>query len=87
MRLRNNHPGEHHRDFATLHLHQTGESHCNPVSDGIGASSFTPSSNGVLTFKNTPDYEDPPGYTVTVNADADGDTATKTVTINIQNLE
>ncbi len=54
---------------------------------GSSASSFTLSSNGVLTFKNTPDYEDPPGYTVTVNAEADGDTATKTVTINIQNLE
>ena len=43
--------------------------------------------NGTLTFKESPDYEDQPSYSVTVNVEAGGQTTSKTETINITNIE
>ena len=48
---------------------------------------FTLSSNGVVTFKESPDYEDQSSYSVTVRAEAGSHTVNKSVTVNIQNLE
>ena len=56
-----------------------------------GGADFTLASNGVLTFRESPDYEEQDGYTVTVKAEAGihsgSDAVLKTVNIDIQNLE
>ena len=56
-----------------------------------GDADFTLASNGVLTFKESPDFEDQHGYTVTVEAEVGihtgSDAVLKTVNIDIQNLE
>ena len=44
-------------------------------------------SNGVLTFKESPDYEDHSSYSVTVRAEAGSHMVDKVVAINIQNVE
>ena len=53
---------------------------------GTDDSAF-PLDNGTLTFKESPDYEDQPSYSVTVNVEAGGQTTSKTETINITNIE
>ena len=58
-----------------------------------GGADFTLASNGVLTFKESPDYETQSSYTVTVRARVGSgisntvNTVDKPVTVNIQNLE
>ena len=58
-----------------------------------GGTDFTLASNGVLTFKESPDYETQSSYTVTVRARVGSgisntvNTVDKSVTVNIQNLE
>ena len=54
------------------------------ISDG---DRFTLASNGVVTFKESPDYEDQSSYSVTIRAEAGSHTVNKSVTVNIQNLE
>ncbi len=56
---------------------------------GTDGDEFTLSSNGVLTFKESPDYETPgrDSYDVTVRAVAGSHTVDKFVTVNIQNIE
>ncbi len=56
---------------------------------GTDDDEFTLASNGVLTFKASPDYETPGGdsYSVTVRALAGSHTVDKVVTVNIQNTE
>ena len=56
---------------------------------GTDDDEFTLASNGVLTFKESPDYETPGGdsYDVTVSAVAGSHTVDKLVTVNIQNIE
>ena len=52
-----------------------------------GGANFTLASNGVLTFAQSPDYEEQSRYIVTVRAVAGSHTVNKTVTVNIQNAE
>ena len=58
-----------------------------------GGANFVLASNGVLTFKESPDYETQSSYTVTVRARVGSgisntvNTIDKQVTVNIQNLE
>ena len=52
-----------------------------------GGADFTLASNGVLTFNESPDYEDRSNYTATVRVVAGSHTVTRTVTVNIQNVE
>lgn len=52
-----------------------------------GATDFNLASNGVVTFKESPDYEVRSSYTFTVRAVAGTHTVPKDVTVNIQNLE
>ena len=52
-----------------------------------GGSDFTLAGNGVLTFKEPPDYEEQRSYSVTVRAEAGSHTLYKVVTVNIQNVE
>ena len=52
-----------------------------------GGADFTLASNGVLTFKASPNYEEQSNYSVTVRAVAGTHTVNRTVTVNIQNLE
>ena len=52
-----------------------------------GGADFTLASNGVLTFGESPDYEEQSRYIVTVRAVAGSHTVNKTVTVNIQNVE
>ena len=52
-----------------------------------GAGPFTLASNGVLTFDESPDYEEQSRYDVTVRAVAGSHTVDKEVTVNIQNVE
>ena len=52
-----------------------------------GGGPFTLASNGVLTFKESPDYEERSSYSVSVRAVAGSHTVEKAVTVNIQNVE
>ena len=52
-----------------------------------GSAEFALAGNGVLTFEESPDYEDQRSYNATVSAAAGSHTANKTVTVNIQNVE
>ena len=52
-----------------------------------GGADFTLASNGVLTFDESPDFEEQSRYIVTVRAVAGSHTVDKTVTVNIQNVE
>ena len=52
-----------------------------------GGADFALASNGVLTFAQSPDYEEQSRYIVTVRAVAGSHTVNKTVTVNIQNVE
>ena len=54
---------------------------------GADSDDFTIASNGVLTFNESPDFEDKSTYNVTVRAVAGSHTVDKPVTVNIQNLE
>ena len=54
---------------------------------GTDSDEFTLASNGVLTFGESPDYEEQRSYSVTVRAEAGSHTVDKMVTINIQNVE
>ena len=44
-------------------------------------------SNGILTFKGSPDYESQSSYSIIVNIEAGGQTTTKAETVNVTNLE
>ena len=57
------------------------------LSLSTGGAPFTLSSNGVLTFNESPDYEERSSYSVTVRAVAGSHTVDKAVTVNIQNME
>ena len=48
---------------------------------------FTLASNGVLTFNESPDYEEQSNYRVTVMVEAGTHTVDKSVTVYIQNIE
>ena len=52
-----------------------------------GGADFTLANNGVLTFGESPDYEEQNRYIVTVRAVAGSHTVNRTVTVNIQNVE
>ena len=52
-----------------------------------GSAEFALAGNGVLTFEESPDYEDQRSYSVTVRVVAGSHTVNKTVTVNIQNVE
>ncbi len=54
---------------------------------GADSDDFALASNGVLTFGESPDYEEQSRYIVTVRAVAGSHTVNKNVTVNIQNLE
>ena len=54
---------------------------------GNDSNDFTLSPNGILTFKELPDYEEKSNYSVTVRAVAGSHTVDRVVTVNIQNLE
>ena len=52
-----------------------------------GGADFTFAGNGVLTFQESPDFEERGTYSATVRAVAGSHTVNKTVTVNIQNVE
>ena len=52
-----------------------------------GGDEFTLASNGTVTFKESPDFEDQNRYNFTVSAMAGSHTVDRPVTVNIQNLE
>ena len=52
-----------------------------------GGVDFSLAGNGVLTFKESPDFEEQSSYSVTVRVVAGSHTVNKTVTVNIQNVE
>ena len=54
---------------------------------GTDSDEYTLAANGVLTFNNSPDYEEQASYSVIVRAQAGSHTVDKPVTVNIQNLE
>ena len=54
---------------------------------GTDSDDFTLAGNGVLTFKESPDYEEQRSYSVTVRAEGGAHTLDKAVTVNIQNVE
>ena len=54
---------------------------------GADSDDFALASNGVLTFGESPDYEEQNRYIVTMRAVAGSHTVNKTVTVNIQNVE
>ena len=54
---------------------------------GADGDEFTLASNGVLTFRESPDYEEQRSFSVTVMAGAGSHTVDKVVTVNIQNVE
>ena len=54
---------------------------------GTDSDDFTFASNVVLTFKESPDYEEQRSYRVTVRAEAGSHTIDRVVTINIQDVE
>ena len=53
----------------------------------VGGADFSLAGNGVLTFDESPDYEEQRSYSVTVRAEAGSHTVDKVVTVNIQNVE
>ena len=57
------------------------------LSLSLGGDEFTLASNGVLTFNESPDFEDKSTYNVTVRAVADSHAVEKPVTVKIQDLE
>ena len=52
-----------------------------------GGADFALASNGVLTFRASPDYENQSTYNFTVRAVAGSHTVDIPVTVNIQNVE
>ena len=52
-----------------------------------GDADFTLAGNGVLTFKESPDYEERSSYSVTVRAVAGSHTIDRVVTVTIENIE
>ena len=54
---------------------------------GPDSSAFSLASNGVVTFQDSPDYEEKSSYSLTVSATAGVHTVTMPVAVNIQNLE
>ena len=52
-----------------------------------GGGPFTLASNGVLTFRESPDYEERSSYSVSVRAVAGSHTVNRVVTVNILNVE
>ena len=54
---------------------------------GTDSDEFTLAANGILTFNDSPDYEEQASYSVIVRAQAGSHTVDKPVTVNIQNLE
>ena len=54
---------------------------------GTDSDDFTFASNVVLTFNESPDYEEQRSYRVTVRAEAGSHTVDRVVTINIQDVE
>ena len=54
---------------------------------GTDSDDFTLAGNGVLTFKESPDYEEQRSYSVTVRAKGGAHTVDRVVTVNIQNVE
>ena len=54
---------------------------------GTGSDEFSLLRNGILTFKESPDYEERSSYSVTVRAEAGSQTVDRVVTINILNVE
>ena len=52
-----------------------------------GDADFALASNGIVTFKESPDYEDQSTYNFIVRAVAGTHTVNRTVTVNIENLE
>ena len=57
------------------------------LSLAAGGADFSLASNGVLTFKASPDFEEQSTYSATVRAVAGSHTVNKVVTVNIQNVE
>ena len=57
------------------------------LSLAAGNADFALASNGVVTFKESPDYEEQSSYSVTVKAVAGSRTVDKQVTVNILNME
>ena len=54
---------------------------------GTDSDEFALAGNGVLTFEESPDYEDQRSYNVTVRVEAGSHMVDKVVTVNIQNVE
>ncbi len=54
---------------------------------GADSDEFMLTGGGVLTFNESPDYEERSSYSVTVRAEVGSHTVNKTVTVNIQNVE
>ena len=54
---------------------------------GTDSDKFALASNGALTFRESPDYEDQDSYSVTVRAVAGSHTVDTAVTVNIENIE
>ena len=52
-----------------------------------GSDDFDLASNGMLTFKESPNFEDQSSYSVTIRAEAGSYTVDKVVTVNIENVE
>ena len=59
------------------------------LSLSLGGADFALASNGTVTFKESPDFEDPNGYTFTftVRAEAGSHTVDRPVTVTIENVE
>ena len=57
------------------------------LSLSLGGDDFTLASNGVLTFKESPDFEEQSTYTVAMMAEAGLHTVPKVFVVNIQNVE
>ena len=53
----------------------------------VGGTDFSLAGNGVLTFRESPDYEQQRSYSVTVRAEAGSHTVDRVVAVNIQNVE
>ena len=54
---------------------------------GTDSGKFALASNGALTFRESPDYEDQDSYSVTVRAVAGSHTVDRAVMVNIENIE
>ena len=57
------------------------------ISLTVGGTDFSLAGNGILTFGESPNYEEQRSYSVTVRAEAGSHTVDKVVTVNIQNVE